>query len=109
MPRPRIAMRKIRDVLRLSRAEGLSPRQIASPLSLPRITVRRYLERAALAQLPWPLPAEMNDEELEANSVLVAGPENVRLIRFGWCRRSGISVVAPRLRTESYRSSPMLL
>jgi len=58
-------MRKIRDVLRLSRAEGLSPRQIARWLALPRITVRRYLERAALAQLPWPLPAEMDDQELE--------------------------------------------
>ena len=65
MPRPRIAMRKIRDVLRLSRAEGLSPRQIANSLSLPRITVRRYLERATQAQLPWPLPAEMDDQELE--------------------------------------------
>ncbi len=65
MPRPGIAMRKIRDVLRLSRAEGLSPRQIAKSLSLPRITVRRYLERAALAEMPWPLPGEMDDQELE--------------------------------------------
>ncbi len=65
MPRPRIAMRKIRDVLRLSRTEGLSPRQIARSLSLPRITVRRYLERATLAELPWPLSAEMDDQELE--------------------------------------------
>jgi transposase len=58
-------MRRIRDILRLNRAEGLSPRQIARSLSLPRITVRRYLERAELAQLPWPLPAEMDDQELE--------------------------------------------
>jgi transposase len=65
MPRPRTAMRKIREVLRLHLGEGLSPRQVAASLSLPRITVRRYLERAHLAGVVWPLPEGMDDEQLE--------------------------------------------
>ena len=65
MPRPRTAMRKIREVLRLHLSEGLSPRQVAASLSLPRITVRRYLERAHLAGVAWPLPEGMDDEQLE--------------------------------------------
>jgi hypothetical protein len=64
MPRPRSAMRKIRDVLRLSRSEGLSPRQVATSLGLSRITVRRYVERARLAGLSWPLPDGMDDRAL---------------------------------------------
>jgi transposase len=58
-------MRKIREVLRLHLGEGLSPRQVAASLSLPRITVRRYLERAHLAGVVWPPPEGMDDEHLE--------------------------------------------
>ena len=65
MPRPRIAMRKIREVLRLGRGEGLSPRQVGASLALPRISVRRYLERAHLAGVSWPLPEGMDDQQLE--------------------------------------------
>jgi len=65
MPRPRTAMRKIREVLRLGLGQGLSPRQVAASLSLPRITVRRYLERAHLADVSWPVPAELDDMQLE--------------------------------------------
>jgi hypothetical protein len=56
MPRPRSAMRKIREVLRLSLGEGLSPRQVRIAVGLPRTTVQRYLERAARQGLSWPLP-----------------------------------------------------
>jgi transposase len=65
MPRPRSAMRKIREVLRLSLAEGLSPRQVSASLAVPRITVRRYVERARLVGLGWPLPEGMDDHSLE--------------------------------------------
>jgi transposase len=58
-------MRKIREVLGLSLAEGLSPRQVAASLSVSRITVRRYLERARLVGLEWPLPEGMDDHDLE--------------------------------------------
>jgi len=65
LPRPRAAMRKIREVLRLRRAEHLSTRDIAVALGMPRTTVRNYLDRAAEAGLGWPLPADTDDRELE--------------------------------------------
>jgi hypothetical protein len=58
-------MRKIREVLRLSLAEGLSPRQVGIAVELPRTTVRRYVVRAADVGLRWPLPAELDDRALE--------------------------------------------
>ncbi len=77
MPRPRSAMRKIRDVLRLSRSEGLSPRQVATSLGLSRITVRRYVERARLAGLSWPLPDGMDDRALAECLFAPARPPSV--------------------------------
>ncbi len=65
MPRPRAAMRKIREVLRLAQDKNLSPTQIAIAASLPRTTVRHYLSRAAAAGLAWPLPADLDDRALE--------------------------------------------
>ena len=56
MPRPRAAMRKIREVLRLHEAEHLSARQVGIAVGLPRTTVRHYLDRAREAGLGWPLP-----------------------------------------------------
>jgi len=66
MPRPHTAMRKIREVLRLSFKEGLSRRQVAAALELPRTTVADYVKRAEAAGLTWPLPAELDDDALEA-------------------------------------------
>ncbi len=65
MPRPRAAMRKIREALRLCLAEGLSPRQAGIATGLPRSTVRRYVVRAAEVGLGWPLPPELDDRALE--------------------------------------------
>ena len=65
MPRPRAAMRKIREALRLCLAEGLSPRQAGIATGLPRSTVRRYVVRAVEVGLSWPLPPELDDRDLE--------------------------------------------
>lgn len=65
MPRPRTAMRKIREALRLCLAEGLSPRQAGIATGLPRSTVRRYVVRALDVGLGWPLPPELDDRALE--------------------------------------------
>lgn len=81
MPRPRAAMRKIREALRLCLAEGLSPRQTGIATGLPRTTVRRYLERAAEVGLSWPLPPEMDDRELEARLYGRAAPAPAVLTR----------------------------
>src|SRR5271165_5053204 len=66
MPRPHIAMRKIRDVLRLRHGEQLSIRQVGRSLRLPHTTVADCLRRATQAKLSWPLPEDLGDEELEA-------------------------------------------
>ncbi len=64
MPRPRVAMRKIKEVLRLTLAEGLSRRQVVAAAGLPYATVARYLTRAAAAGISWPLPADLDDAAL---------------------------------------------
>lgn len=61
----RLAMRKIRDALRLA-AEGHSARLIALSLDVGRTTVQEYLRRAKVAGLPWPLPEDLDDGALEA-------------------------------------------
>ncbi len=78
MPRPHIAMRKIRDVLRLSFQEGLSRRQVAHAVQLPTTTVVHYVKRAAAAGLTWPLPEELDDAGLEARLFVSAAPPATR-------------------------------
>jgi transposase len=58
-------MRKIKEVLRLHFALGLTQDQIAGSCNIAQATVHRYLERAAAAQLSWPLPADCDDRRLE--------------------------------------------
>ena len=78
MPRPHIAMRKIRDVLRLSFEEGLSRRQVARAVQLPTTTVVHYTQRARAAGLSWPLPEDLDDAGLEARLFVSAAPPAVR-------------------------------
>jgi transposase len=61
----RLAMRKIRDALRLH-AGGLSTRKIAASLGVGQSTASDYLMRVQLAGLTWPLATEMTDAALEA-------------------------------------------
>ncbi len=65
MARKRLSMRKIREVLRLKHAGGLSTRAIARACSIGKETVREYLCRASEAGIGWPLPEGLGDEELE--------------------------------------------
>jgi transposase len=64
MPGPRLPMRKIRDVLRLS-AGGMSKRQIAASLGVSATAAGECVRRARHAGLSWPLPEELTDERLE--------------------------------------------
>ena len=65
MPAERLSMRKVRDVLRLRFESGLSEREIGRSLSLSTGSVNSYLQRARLAGLGWPLPADLDDGTLE--------------------------------------------
>lgn len=58
-------MRRIRDVLRLKYAQGMSERAIAASLGLGKGTLGAYLGRARAAGLTWPLPVAMSDDDLE--------------------------------------------
>lgn len=72
MPAERIAMRQVRDVLRLS-AAGVSGNEIARRVGVAPSTVRLTLKRLAAASLGWPLPAEMTDRVLEAQLFTAVG------------------------------------
>lgn len=65
MPTGRLTMRRIRDVLRLKFAQGLSERAIATSLGLGKGSVGAYLRRAREAGLSWPLPDDLDDDSLE--------------------------------------------
>src|SRR5215216_5419559 len=58
MPAERIAMRQVRDVLRLN-AAGVSGNEIARRVGVAPSTLRLTLKRLAVAGLSWPLPAEL--------------------------------------------------
>jgi transposase len=77
VPRPRVPMRKIRDVIRLALGEGLSLRQVGLSLGLPFTTVGDHVRRATAAGLSWPLPAELSDHDLEELLFPPPAPSNV--------------------------------
>lgn len=66
MPKERVSMRKIKEVLRLRFEHGLSHRVIAVSCGVGCTTAREYVVRAEAAGLSWPLPAELDDVALEA-------------------------------------------
>jgi transposase len=65
MPAERAPIRKVREVLRLKYALGVSERQIANTVDVRRSTVGEYLRRAAVVGVTWPVPEGMDDGELE--------------------------------------------
>ncbi len=65
MPRERLSMRKIKEVLRLRHEHGLSHRAIAASCGVGVTTAREYLVRATAAGLSWPLPPDLDEGTLE--------------------------------------------
>ena len=83
-------MRKIREILRLKYEAKLTNRQIAQSCNRARSTIANYLERAEKAGLGWPLPDELDEDQLHA--LLFADtltPAPTRPLR---CRRFGATV-----------------
>ena len=58
-------MRKIREVLRLTHALGMSRRLVGEATGIGKTAVGEYVRRAAVAGLSWPIPDEIDDAELE--------------------------------------------
>jgi transposase len=65
MPRKRLSMRQVHEVLRLKWVVGRSERKIAQSLGLSRPTVAAYVRRAQAAGLSWPLPDGLDEATLE--------------------------------------------
>jgi len=57
-------MRKLKEILRLHHASGLSRRSVAAALNIAYGTVVNYLNRAQAANLSWPLPDDLDDDAL---------------------------------------------
>lgn len=65
MPRKRLSMRKISEVLRLKVQCHATNREIASACSIGVASVSEYLGRASRAGISWPLPEGLTEVELE--------------------------------------------
>ena len=66
MTKKRVAMRNIREVLRLKLDLKYSDQQVSHSVKVARSTIRKYLQRAQDAGLTWPLPPDLDDLQLEA-------------------------------------------
>src|SRR5450631_2353177 len=72
MPTERLAMRHVRDVIRLKSA-GMPIREIARRMGTAPSTVRLTIRRFEAAELTWPLSDDITDAELEARLFASAG------------------------------------
>ena len=66
MPAERVAMRQVREIIRLKFSARVPTREIARRLGIAASTVRGTLRRFESAGLNWPLPSDMTDSKLEA-------------------------------------------
>lgn len=66
MPKERLSMRKIKEILRLKHDRRHSHREIAKNVSIATSTVSDCLARARAAGIGWPLDPGMDDATLEA-------------------------------------------
>src|SRR5207237_511014 len=73
MPGTKVLMRKVREVLRLKHALGMSERLIADAVGVGKTAVGEYLRRARVLGLAWPLPDGLDDAELEQRLFTPAG------------------------------------
>ena len=78
MAKGKLSMRKIREVLRLHHAAGMSVRAIARSVKAPPSTVGEYIRRAEVQGLSWPLPELLDDGELEHRLFPAPAPSGAR-------------------------------
>lgn len=76
MPTPRVAMRKIKECLRLKLDCGLSHERIALALGLSKGAVSKYVARAAASGLDWPTLSTLSESVIAAK--LGVPPQTVR-------------------------------
>ena len=66
-------MRKVREVLRLKHALGMSYRAISEATGIGKTAAAEYVHRAAVIGVTWPVPEAMSDAELELGLFPVGG------------------------------------
>ena len=76
MPTEKLSMRKIRDVLKLHHEQKCSNREIGRSLGISPGTVANYLVRSKVAQIPWPLSDEWDEDKLYQSLFPPASPPN---------------------------------
>ncbi len=64
MTQERLSMRKIAEVLRLKWACNLTNREIGRSCSISHSTVSEYVKRAEVAEIKWPIPETLTEDEL---------------------------------------------
>ena len=80
-------MRKLRDVLRLRHAAGLSIRDISRSTKLSVGGIQKLLNRAEGLQLGWSLPTDLDDTRLASCSIPAPISAAAHAIRFRTGRR----------------------
>ena len=111
MPKARIAMSKIREIIRLTETAGLSIRKTSRALNVSRPAVDDYLRQARMAGLTWKQVEEMSDEELLArlqqSEERGKDPRYVELVRRlpGLVQELGKKHVTRQLLWEEYRKA----
>jgi len=78
MPKWRLKMRQIKEIMRLKYELNLSQQAIADSTGIARSTVKDYLIRAKAAGYTWPLPEALDNETLNAKLFPVNSPKNKR-------------------------------
>jgi transposase len=73
MPTERIAMRRVREMLRLRLDAGLAAREVARRTGVAPSTLREMFQRFRRSGLSWPLPLELSDPDLETRLYGPAG------------------------------------
>lgn len=107
MPRERLSMRKIKEVLRLRFEQGLSHRAIGQSCGIGLTTAREYIMRAKAAGLSWPLAVDMDDGALEGLLFSSPGRASVAQPMPNWAvvhrelRRAGVTL---QLLWQEYRA-----
>jgi hypothetical protein len=76
MPKMRVSMRKIREVLRFTHELGLSVRQVSEATGVGKTAVSEFVARAKMIGITWPVPSEISDAELERRLFTPAGFHN---------------------------------
>ena len=74
MARRPVSMRKIKEILRLKHELGLTQHQIAASLHISHPCVGKYLRRAAQAGIGWPIPADLDEDQLRQRLQATAKP-----------------------------------